>query len=51
MLEGARTYRPDVVPDRWVIDARHAGERWEVIVQPDPAEEQLVVVTAYPVED
>ena len=50
MLEGAHGYRPDIVTDRWVMEIRHAGGPWEVIVEPDPTEENLVVVTAYPVE-
>jgi hypothetical protein len=32
------------------METRHAGGPWEVIVEPDPTEENLVVVTAYPVE-
>lgn len=49
MLQAASTYRPDVVDGRWVIDARHKHRRWEIIVEPDEAEEFLVVVTAYPI--
>lgn len=52
MLEDAIGYREDVVEDRWVIETRrHRGRRWEVIVEPDPVEELLVVITAYPVEN
>lgn len=50
MLEQAHGYRPDAVEGRWVIEARHRRERWEVIVEPDPTAALLVVVTAYPVE-
>ncbi len=50
MLEDARGYRPDVVQDRWVIETRHAGVPWEVIVEPDPVAEKLVVVSAYPAQ-
>lgn len=50
MLERAHGYRPDVMEGRWVIDARHRRERWEVLVEPDPAAALLVVVTAYAVE-
>lgn len=46
MLSGAHAYRPDVFEDRWVIEARHAGRSWEVIVEPDVADQKLVVVTA-----
>ncbi|MBA2245069.1 MAG: DUF4258 domain-containing protein [Gemmatimonadetes bacterium] len=51
MLEDAIGYREDVVEDRWVIETRHRGRRWEAVVEPDPVEELLVVITAYPVEN
>jgi hypothetical protein len=47
MLEKATTMRPDVVAERYVIEARHEGAPWEVIVEPDTADELLVVITAY----
>lgn len=50
MLERAHGYRPDAEEGRWVIEARHRRKRWDVIVEPDPTEALLVVVTAYPVE-
>ena len=51
MLERASNYRRDSVVGRWVIDTRHAGRVWEVIVEPDDASALLVVVTAFPVRD
>ena len=39
------------VEGRWVIETRHRRHRWHVIVEPDPVEHLLVVVTAYSVED
>jgi hypothetical protein len=48
MLEQAGQYREDVVGGRWVIETRHRGKAWEVIVEPDPERQLLVVVTAYP---
>ena len=48
MLERASGYREDVVEDRWVIETRHRGRAWEVIVEPDEHRRLLVVVTAYP---
>lgn len=50
MLEDADSYRSDLVVDRWVIETRHRGGPWEVIVEPEPVDEKVVVVTAYPVE-
>jgi hypothetical protein len=50
MLEHASGYRPDVVDGRFVLDARHASRRWEVIVEPDEPRQLLVVITAYSVE-
>ena len=49
MLQQATGYREDVVEGRWVIETRHRGKAWEVIVEPDPERRLLVVVTAYPV--
>ena len=50
MLESATTYHREVVPGRWVIVTRQRRRRWEVIVEPDPHETILVVITAYPLE-
>jgi len=50
MLHDAVGYRRDVVAGRWIIDARLRGRSWEVIVEPDDAEQLLVAVTAYPLE-
>jgi hypothetical protein len=49
MLERASGYCEDVVEGRWVIETRHGGRSWEVIVEPDREPRLLVVVTAYPV--
>ena len=35
MLHRATRYRPDVELGRWVIETRHRGGSWEVIVEPD----------------
>jgi uncharacterized protein YuzE len=50
MLAGASGYRPGVVPDRFVVETRHRGRGWEVIVEPDEPELLLVVVTVYPID-
>jgi hypothetical protein len=50
MLNAAAGYREDVVEGRWAIQVKHGGRPWEVIVEPYPSEELLVVVTAYPVD-
>jgi len=50
MLEHASGHRPDIVEGRFVIEVRHAGQAWEVIVEPDEMPRLLVVITAYPVE-
>jgi hypothetical protein len=49
MLEHARGHRPDILEGRFVIDVRYVGRLWEV-VEPDERRRQLVVITAYPVE-
>jgi hypothetical protein len=50
MLEEATSLREDDEPGRWVVETSHDSRSWEVIVEPDRAEQLLVVVTAYPVE-
>ena len=43
-------YRKNVVAGRWVIETRRRRRRWEVIVEPDPAAQLLIVITAYPID-
>lgn len=50
MLEHATGSREDVLPGRWVVKTRHRRQAWEVIVEPDPREQLLVVITAYEVD-
>ena len=50
MLEHAAGHRADILDGRFVIDTRHAGRSWEVIVEPDEMRQFLVVITAYPVD-
>jgi len=49
MLDRATDYRENHEPGRYAIETTHAGCAWEVIVEPDPVEKLLIVVTAYPV--
>ena len=49
MLEHARGHRADILEGRFVIDVKHAGQPWEVIVEPDHVDRLVVVVTAYAV--
>ena len=49
MLQRAMRYRKDVVEGRWLIETKHRGKAWEVILEPDPESRLLVVVTAYAV--
>lgn len=50
MLSIASELRRDIVPERWVVETRHAGTPWEVIVEPDVDAHLLIVITAYPLE-
>ena len=50
MLELAGGHRPDILEGRFVIEARHSGRAWEVIVEPDEMRQLLVVITAYPMD-
>ena len=51
MLEHASGHRPDIIEGRLVVEARHAGQSWDVIVEPDELRQLLVVITAYPVDE
>jgi hypothetical protein len=50
MLKHASGHRTDILEGRFIIDVRHSGLPWEVIVEPDEVRTLLVVITAYPVE-
>jgi len=50
MLEHAETHRPDILEGRFVIEAHHAGQPWDVIVEPDELRQLLVAITAYPLD-
>lgn len=50
MMSMATGFRNDHEPERWVIETSHLSGRWEVIVEPDPVDQLLVVITAYSVE-
>ena len=47
MLQQATGYAQSVVETRFVIETSHRGRRWNVIVEPDPEEQCLVVVTVF----
>lgn len=47
MLQRARGYTRSAVQNRFMIETTHQGRSWIVIVEPDPEERLLVVVTAY----
>jgi hypothetical protein len=49
MLADASGYVPGQRPGRWRIQSQWSGRRWEVVVEPDVADEMLVVVMAYEV--
>ena len=47
MFDRARHYRPDIGEGRWVIETCHLNRDWEIIVELDPEEQLLVIITAY----
>ena len=49
MMEIVSGLHPEA-DDRWAIESRWHGQNWEIIVEPDLVTEQLVVITAYPVD-
>ena len=46
MMEDAMGFCADHEPGRYQIHSRHEGRPWVVIVEPDPAAELLIVITA-----
>jgi hypothetical protein len=49
MLADATDYEP--APNgRFVLQTRHGGRDWEVVVEPDFTDRVLLVITAYPRE-
>ena len=49
MLEVASGYRDDALTDgRFIVETQHRGAPWEVVLEPDPDDHLLVVITAYP---
>jgi hypothetical protein len=49
MLQHASALSPDAVEGRWAVGARHSGQVWEIVVEPDSEMRLLVVITAYQV--
>ena len=47
MLEDVSRVRPGSGTSRWVAECPWRGEYWEVVLEPDPASNEIVVVTAY----
>jgi hypothetical protein len=50
MISSAMNLREDHEPGRWVVETSQEARPWEVIVEPDSADQLLVVITAYPVD-
>lgn len=50
MFKVASGYHSDREQGRWVLETRHESRAWELIVEPCPDDEHLVVITAYPLE-
>lgn len=47
MLEDATGFRRDVEEGRWLVEVRHYGCRWEVVIEPEFDTQLLWVITAY----
>ena len=47
MIEAAKTIRPAATYGRWIVEAEHDGDSWEVIVEPDESDRVIVLITAY----
>ncbi len=47
MLEDALDLEQSRNPRRWLVRTRSGGAPWIVVVEPDPDEQVLLIVTAY----
>jgi len=50
MMSSAIRLREGDEPGRWLVESSVGARSWRVIVEPDTADELLVVITAYPVD-
>lgn len=50
MLTNASALVPDKEPGRWVVHTVHDSSPWELVVQPDLADQLLVIITGYAVK-
>jgi hypothetical protein len=50
MMEYATDYRRSHTEGRWVIETKHEGRSWHVIVEPNSVNKLLEVITAYAVK-
>ena len=50
MLDDASKLVPAHRPGRWIIHTRYVRYPWLVVVEPDPDDKILMIVTAYPEE-
>jgi hypothetical protein len=50
MFSAATGFRRDAATARWVVETRHRGRRWDVIVEPEADTRVILVITAYTVE-
>jgi hypothetical protein len=46
MLQGSSSIQPGR-PGRWQVEARHAGRRWTIVLEPDLEDRLVFVVTVY----
>jgi hypothetical protein len=47
MLEDATGYHGDYEPGRYVIETRHGGCPWEIVVEPQVDDQTLMVISAW----
>ena len=50
MLDNASELIPARHSGRWIIYTRHTGQPWRVVVEPDPEDKILMIVTAFSAE-
>ena len=50
MFEGASGYREENQEGRFLVETRHGGRAWAIIVEPSIDDRVLIIITSYAVE-
>ena len=51
MLARASALHVDTAPERFIVECSFRKRPWRVIVEPDPDDRRLIVITVYSIEE